>query len=340
MFFKKFINRLVVGTMIFMVACSDSSSDDSLLYEYEDKKRVVGYLPYYRFPVSGQIDYCKITHLNLAFANPDDEGTLIVPESINDVVNDARSANENIQIFISLAGGSLTAEQEINWSSFIDDNDKSPILIDKIMEYVLSQNLDGVDVDLEWSHVTIGYSNFILSLKEALVKEGKMLTAALPNNTRYEHINNAALDAFDFINIMAYDATGPWNARNPGQHSSYEFAKNGINFWNITQNIDSEKLTLGVPFYGYDFTNQDVVSFTFGEMIEEGPEFANKDESGQRYYNGRPTIEKKVVLGSQRTGGIMIWELGQDSFNEFSLLNTVHKKFTELKVETTGMCGN
>ncbi|EAR02086.1 glycosyl hydrolase family 18 protein [Maribacter sp. HTCC2170] len=340
MFLIKFFKRLALCTIVWAGACSDSSTEDSIIYENNGEKRVVGYLPYYRFFNSNKIDYCKLTHLNLAFANPDNEGNLIVPESINDVVNDARSRNGDILIFISLAGGSLSVEQEINWSSFVDDNTKTSTLVDKIIDYVLLNDLDGVDVDLEWSHVTIGYSNFILTLNQALKKEDKLLTAALPNNTRFEHINDAALAAFDFINIMAYDGTGPWNANNPGQHSSYDFAENGIDFWNSSQNINSDRLTLGVPFYGYDFTNQEVVSFTYGQMIEESTEFADLDESTQRYYNGRSTIERKVELAVKRTGGIMIWELGQDSFDQYSLLNTIHNKFTVMKVKTTGMCGN
>jgi hypothetical protein len=38
--------------------------------------------------------------------------------------------------------------------------------------------------------------------------------------------------------------------------------------------------------------------------------------------------------------GIMIWELGQDSFTEYSLLETIHKKYTDYGVETTNLCGN
>ncbi len=340
MFPKKRFKILALFALILVGGCSKSSSEDSIIYEYKGTTRVVGYLPYYRFLESNSIDYCKLTHLNLAFANPDNEGELIVPESIIQVMNDARSANEDILIFISLAGGSITSEQGLNWSSFIDDYVKTPILIDKIMDYVLTHDLDGIDVDLEWDHVTKGYSNFILALHAALAKEGKLLSAALPNNTRFEHINDAALAAFDFINIMAYDATGPWNSNSPGQHSSFEFAKTGVDFWSNTQGIHADRLTLGVPFYGYDFSNPEVVSFTYAQMIEEGSNFSDRDESGQKFYNGRPTIEKKVELAIQRTGGIMIWELGQDSFDEYSLLSTIHNRFSILGMKTTGLCGN
>ncbi len=48
----------------------------------------------------------------------------------------------------------------------------------------------------------------------------------------------------------------------------------------------------------------------------------------------------KVRLAAESLSGIMIWELGQDSFTQYSLLETIHKKYTDLGVETTNLCGN
>ena len=86
-------------------------------------------------------------------------------------------------------------------------------------------------------------------------KHSKIITAALPAKTRYSKLNDTALNTFDFINIMAYDFTGPWNPTSSGQHSSYNHSLESINFWKYTVGIPSSKLTLGVPFYGYDFTD-------------------------------------------------------------------------------------
>ncbi len=36
-------------------------------------------------------------------------------------------------------------------------------------------------------------------------------------------------------------------------------------------------------------------------------------------------------------GGIMIWELGQDRFDDYSLLETIHKAYAEIEV-TTSSC--
>ena len=307
---------------------------------YSQNARVVGYLPTYRFALSSQIDYCKLTHLNLAFANPDSAGNIVMP-SISSVVADALNDNPDIVIMVSMAGGVLSAQQAIDWSNLIDIPANRPPFIEKIVDYVLNNDLDGVDVDLEWSHVTSGYSDFVVELDYALQLEGKSMTAALPNLTLFSNINQAALDAFDFINIMAYDATGPWNPSLPGQHSSYSFAEDGIDFWKNSVGIASSRLNLGLPFYGYDFVNSSTVNaFTYAQMVNTDPSYADLDNVGTAYYNGRPTIESKIELASNEVGGVLIWELGQDSYNQYSLLTTIHDKYTSLGVLTSGLCGN
>jgi hypothetical protein len=178
-------------------------------------------------------------------------------------------------------------------------------------------------------------------LDTALTSQNLILTVAFPNQTWYSNVSKAALDAFDFINIMSYAATGPWNASSPGQHSSYSFSVNGINYWKNTAGISGSKLTLGVPFYGYDFVNSsEVYAFTYASMVAADVSYAELDNVGNKFYNGRPTIASKVDLANNEVSGIMIWEIGQDSFNEYSLLSTIHNKYTSLGITTSGLCGN
>lgn len=310
------------------------------IISFAQTARVVGYLPTYRFASSSQIEYCKLTHLNLAFANPDSEGSIVMP-AISNVMSDALSDNPDIMICISFAGAALTAQQTEDWSDLIDIPANRPAFISNIVDFVVENNLDGVDIDLEWGHVTSGYSDFIIELDTALSPHNKTLTAAFPNQTLFSNVSGDALDAFDFISIMSYDATGPWSPASPGQHSSFSFSTNGINFWKNSTGIPGDKLNLGVPFYGYDFVDESTVNaFTYASMVTADAGYADLDNVGTAYYNGRPTIEGKVDLANTEVGGIMIWELGQDSFDEYSLLNTIHDKYTSLGTFTTGLCGN
>ena len=336
---KKYLTIFLLSIIIF------SCSKDEIIEEENNNPNstnaiVVGYFPSYRFDLNNQINYCKITHLNLAFANPDSNGNLIMPD-ITSVVNRAKSENPNIKICISIGGGALTTEQANNWSNLIDNPQNTPTIVTKIVEYVLNNNLDGVDVDLEWQYVTSGYSNFVINLNTELDKHSKIITAALPGTTKYTNITNNALQVFDYIHIMAYDFKGPWKPTDSGQHSSYSHAEQSINFWKNSIGVSGKKLTLGVPFYGWDFTNSSNVSaFRFSDMVSLNTSYADIDNVGSKFYNGRPTIRSKVKLASKEVNGIMIWELGQDSFTEYSLLQAIHKEYSNLGFTTTNLCND
>lgn len=289
----------------------------------QEQPRVVGYLPYYRFGLVNQIELDKLTHLCLAFANPDANGNLSVGNAdIAPVV--AAAQNQNVKVLLSLAGGALTTEWAASWALHTQPQNRAAF-IHKIIAYMQDHNMDGLDVDLEWSHVDQNYSGFVLQLRDSLNAYGKLMTAALPGSHRYSNMSDEAMHAYDFINMMAYDLTGPWAPNNPGPHSPYTFALYAINYWK-TQGVPAEKLTLGVPFYGWDFTDpNDVHSVTFGGMVAQNTAYADLDQVGDIYYNGISTIMAKTELALEEVSGIMIWELGQDAFNEYSLLNTIHE---------------
>lgn len=347
---KRTIYFIIVCQLFF--SCSNNDDDDNIIDDpnniilFSDQARVVGYFPTWRFTLSDKVDFCKLTHVNIAFGNPMVDGTIQLsnPSAISNleqVIGTAKLQNSSIQFYISLAGGVLSDQVANTWKSFLASSQDRPKLIDKIIEFVLENKLDGVDVDLEWSHVAQGYSDFVIELKKELSIHGKGMTAAFPSETKFSQISDQALAVFDFINIMVYDYTGSWNPSEPGQHSSYNHAERGINYWKNIVGIAGEKLTLGVPFYGYNFLNSTTVeSFTYGSMVASNTLNSERDQVGNKYYNGRPTIASKVKLAAQNLSGIMIWELGQDSFTKYSLLQTIHKTYTDLGVKTTELCGN
>lgn len=281
--------------------------------------KVIGYLPYYRFGLVEQIDLEKLNYLNLAFANPDLNGNLSTAgHEISGIVGKAH--HSGVKVYISLAGAVLTPSEEMAWQELLKPSNRSAF-IGKIIEYTNAHNLDGIDVDLEWSHVDDNYSDFILQLRDSVDKADLGLSAALPGHYRYPQISDAAMHAFDWINMMVYDLTGPWSPQNPGPHSTYDHAVQAINYW-TQQGMAPQNLTLGVPFYGYDFSDlQNIVARTYAEMVALDPGNANLDQVGAMYYNGLSTIRRKTELALESLGGIMIWEIGQDDFGDFSLLD-------------------
>jgi GH18 family chitinase len=301
--------------------------------------KIVGYLYSGSFSYNSSISYCRITHLNVCFANPDSAGYLVI-DDFSEIANRARIENPNILILVSLGGAGLNETQQQNWANLIDNPANRPEFVSKIVSFVKANNLEGVDVDLEWDDVTSGYSGFVVMLSDSLHAAGKIMTSALPATYRYSQVTNDVLEANDFINVMAYDETGPWNPDNPGQHSSYDFAVRSLNFWR-NQGVPKNKLILGVPFYGFNFKGNSVITFSYAQVVSVDVKYADCDiYKNSAYYNGRPTIRKKVILASQNASGIMIWELSQDRFDEYSLLTAIHDKYTSLGYTTTGLCEN
>ena len=296
--------------------------------------RVIGYVPDYRLYAVNQIDFTKLTHVNYSFGNPDASGNLVVTD-ITPLKNAIAATNPNIEILLSIGGGAVNVG---NWNAVLASNSSRAAFITQLVNYTVTHSIAGIDVDLEWDFANnTNYSPFVLELKTALDAQNKLMTAALPGGTLFAVITPQALAAFDFINIMAYDYTGPWQPSSPGQHSSYAQAQSAITFWK--SHVAAGKLNLGVPFYSHSFINATTTGpdRSFGEIVAANPANADVDQIGNdpnhynEYYNGRPTIAAKVGLAdSEGLGGIMIWEVAQDSFDQYSLLTTIATTYATL----------
>lgn len=302
----------------------------------------VGYLPHYRFELKDQLAFEDLTLLNLSFLNPDSLGNWSIGgKDIQPVLQRARQVNPDLQICISIAGGALTPEWAAAYQQFMQPEQRSGF-IHSLMNYLRQYQLDGVDVDLEWSHVDELYSPFVLELSDSIHAEGLLLTAALPGTYRYPDISHAALAKYDYVHMMAYDLRGPWNANDIGPHSPVSFAQQSINHW-IQEGVPAQKLTLGVPFYGYDFSQpSNITAFTFHSIVAEDTSLAYVDQAGQRYYNGIPTIRVKTQMAFQQVAGIMIWEIGQDAHSNlahYSLLQTIASELQVLNSVADNLIG-
>ena len=108
-----------------IISCS--SVDDIDVIEngelFSNQARVVGYYSTGSFSLNDKIQYCKLTHLNIAFANPQIDGTMILPGNSGDllknVMNTARSQNSNIKIYIAIGGGYITDEMWNTYKNFL-----------------------------------------------------------------------------------------------------------------------------------------------------------------------------------------------------------------------------
>lgn len=313
--------RKIIAIGVLLICCIKTS--------FTQDFRVVGFLPNYRFKSADKIDYTKLTHLIIGFAQPTKTGKIKLDgPPFASIVDKAHEAG--VKVMLSLAGGGLGKELNERWHLNLR-NWKRQEFIYELLAYTVANNLDGIDIDLEWETVkTIGpaYSDFIVELKQAMQGTHQILSLTLPAIHRYNQLRDDALQAPDFLNLMAYDLTGPWAPGKPGQHAPYSFAQQTIEFW-YEHRIAEDQMTLGLPFFGWDFSNsRGIVSVAYGDMVAKNSAYSLVDQVGSIFYNGMTIIELKTALAIEKTGGVMIWELGQDAFNEYSLLNAVHRQIS------------
>jgi len=293
------------------------------IYVEDTNFKVVGYLAGRGFDQIEDLELDKLTYLNLAFANPTPDGKLIFSRNadIKPVVNTGHDAG--LKVYVSLAGGGRP--DTAIWKSVLKPENRS-MFVKGILDYVEENNLDGVDVDIEWNLLpTIGdlYTPFVVELRNALHARGKGISTALGATRLHEAVSQESLEAYDFINVMVYDKTGIWRPDDIGPHSPFSYAEEAIEFWTEERNIPADRIILGLPFYGFDFTPP-ARYISYKKLIEEDPSFAYVDSVDTKYYyNGIPMIVRKTELAKEKLGGVMIWEISSDTISDLSLLRAM-----------------
>lgn len=315
-----FISILILPAL--MIACNNKAVVSQPAAN--DKLRVLGYLPGSSDWIAGlnNIDLSMITDLNLAFINPDASGNFPANDAYRQVIEKAHS--QHVRVFLSIGGGNPPAHL-----AGLLENDKRAGLITGLGTITETYDFDGIDVDLENALINNNYASFVSELSAALKPKKKLMTAALAS-WNADLISNATLQLYDFINIMSYDKTGPWNLNKPGPHSPFAMAQEDFTYFNTTRGIAAEKLFIGLPFYGYGFGNGARQSLSYKDIVATYPGSENTDSlavpgGGKIYYNGIATIKQKVSLAiSNKAGGVMIWQLLGDSKDSKSLLKAIN----------------
>ncbi|KAI8642510.1 glycoside hydrolase superfamily, partial [Parasitella parasitica] len=223
------------------------------------------------------IPWSKIDHIAYAFAVPDRHGDLKMfdEEQLQQVVEEAHKHGKGV----SLAVGGWTGS--IYFSSLVRTSNNRRKFAKKIMQAVEKYDLNGVNLDWEYPNDADGVScnrkhpkdtdNFLAfiqvlrkMLDERYPDEHKLITAAVnahvfrdADRNVMENLDEGWADFMDAFYIMAYDINGIWSNTTSsnaplhygvaGQHVSVE---SSVQEW-LDAGIPSDRLYLGVPFYGY-----------------------------------------------------------------------------------------
>ena len=295
--------------------------------------KVIGYYAEWNWFLPEKLDFSILTHLVYAFVIPDTDGHLRPfrdPELVRKLV---QTAHDNKRT-ISLAVGGWSYQDIPLEATFVQATDspaKIETLGNEIINACLEYGFDGIDMDWEHPRMKDGtfkqYEALILYLSERLHQKGKVLTSAVLSGVTWDgevyedsaSHTDAVLAAVDWLHVMTYD--GGEGIR----HSTYDFAVNCMNYWLNTRGLPGEKVMMGVPFYSY------VPPMAYDEILKRDPEAYTKDmivaDGKEFHYNGLDTMTRKVRYALAHCGGVMIWEVTEDTDRkEYSLLQAIGRQ--------------
>jgi chitinase len=296
-------------------------------------KVVIGYIPAWENvqTVMNNTDLSIVTHINIAFFSPNSSGAMISggqpvcsDATSSDITFIVNKAHQNgVKVLASLQGG-VVPSCSGNLAKLLKPANRAN-LITNLKAFANYYNLDGIDIDIEGSLLATiktanNYTPFIHELRTALHPLGKLVTAASAgyNSAMIPH---DSFQYLDFVNVMSYD--NGWGGT--GNHSTYTDALTHIqNF--LDAGCPSEKMSLGLPFYGYLGNVGTGTETSFKSIVSQYPTAANVDSYAGYQYNGIKTIEKKTSYAAQHIGGVMIWDLSQDVSGSNSLLKAIGRK--------------
>jgi chitinase len=282
---------------------------------------VIGYFPSWTGAAVTQIQFDKLTHVNYAFVNPTPDGGLtgVNAKLLEDLVKECHA--HGVKVSASLGG--WKGGNASHWKAMASRPASRAEFVKNVTKLCDLYKLDGIDIDWEYpdSSTATMFAAMIRELGESLHKQWRILSATVNamGDERGAHIRGEVFNNVDFIGIRAYDWN--WAARN-APHSTYGLADSSLDYW-LKRGCPRKKAVLGVPFYGRSY-NAENTYIKYRELVELDDEAPKKDQAEGYYYNGIPTLMKKTELAIRKGGGIMIWEISQDTTGEASLLGAIH----------------
>ncbi|MDI1464708.1 glycosyl hydrolase family 18 protein [Catellatospora sp. KI3] len=275
----------------------------------------VGYMPSWAGSV-GSIQFSKLTHINYAFALPNSNGTLQALDNPSKLSSLVSSAHAN-GVKVSIAVGGWNDGNDSGFESLAASSGGRTTFVNSVMGLVNQYGLDGVDIDWEYPDPGTSGSNYALLMQQlstTLHNNGKLLTAAVVSEGNTANgVPTSVFGYVDWLNIMAYDGGSP--------HANYNWSINAVNFWK-GRGLPASKAVLGVPFYSRP------TYYTYSQLVAMDPANANRDcvtvNGSQECYNGIPTIKAKTQWAMANAGGIMNWELSQDTTGSTSLVSAIY----------------
>lgn len=316
------------------------------------KKEIFGFFPYWMLTQEDKISLSYLTSLSLFGLTANGKGNIIKVNAegktdggwdmwqnpkLDTLIKKAK--NQNVKVYLTIKAFN---NNDIESISFSDAAQKD--LIANIIFLVNSKNLNGVNIDFEYSGEISalgrdGFSRFIKNLNNELKRQ--IPNSVLTIDTYLTSGSNPGL--FDLLSlasnsdafvIMGYDIHTPLG--DPGPVSAMGGNLNLIGYvQNYLEKVDSKKIILAVPYYGYDWslktpdTSTKILSYAeiaqaskqnilAWDEVSLTPSYRYNDGENERvvhFDNVRSLGIKYDFINNKDLKGVGIWALGYDGLN-------------------------
>ena len=294
---------------------------------------VIGYFPSYRDPATvPDVKFKMCNVINYAFATINTTGGLTInaPSVLSAVI--AKAKANNAKVMISINGAHTDFR---NMSSTAAGRN---LFIKTIMNVIRQYQLNGADMDWEFPRTDDGtdltYTALMKELSDSCHAGSRYYLSAAVTAGKYsgairDAIKSELFTYLDWFNIMAYDDFSTTVSYR--HHSDYTLAITSLNYW-LGRGMPSAKAVLGIPAYGRPSgITQTGTVLTYSGILGQGgspqSDSAVVTAAGfnnyKIYYNGQPTAKKKAMLARSTANGVMVWEKGQDTHDNTSLLRAI-----------------
>ena len=287
--------------------------------EAMSSKRIVGYFPWWESGDIDSIDYTKLTDIIYFHIWPNSDGSLNTTD-INYDINNLHTIRDRahaagVNVLISAGGWGVSG----GFPAMAADPIARANFVINIENFLTTHNLDGIDIDWEPIDTEIKKDNFVLLLSDlsaALQPDGKFVTVAV--NAERVELRASTVNSLSWINIMAYDMN--WNS---AEHSTFSDAVAALDRYEAN-GIPKEKLVLGVPFYGR--SSEWSSEMKYEDIVSTCAPSSNQNYCDGHYFNGIDLVQQKAqYVLDNGYDGVMVWNLGQDTYDQTSLLNAINE---------------
>jgi chitinase len=329
---------LLINFPLLLKIC-DASPDYKAVGYYSSWKRDL-------FPAE-KVDFKNLTHIAHAFIWPNADGSLSTYDNFlyHELINKTHQAGRKILVSI---GGWGHCD---NFSPMTANVTARTKFVDNVKNFCSKNGYDGADIDWEYPQSGVDLANLNRLIQEFraafdTVDSTMILSMAVPvGDWSGKWFDFATLKNYvNWIGGMTYDFHGTWTDH--AGHSAPLYAPPneaegsvdlGIQYL-LSRGIPAEKICLGLPFYGKEFTAKELYGSStacndlgYNEIIprlsaswiyhwdnlSKVPYLTNSNNTKLISFDDTVSVRIKCEYVKQKKlGGVIIWELSQDDMGD------------------------